>query len=308
MSFLAQATDKLAPKTVSFHSGDGFVVGHLYTPASYDSTSRYPGVIIGGSLTSVKEMMGDTYARELALRGIIAMAIDYRNYGKSSGRLRQYEDPASKSTDLSAALCFLSARPDVAGVGLLGICTSAGNVLYAAASDSNVSAVATVAGFFSEPTLLPTLFGGDDKVAQRRKKGREALELYETTGEITLVPAYSPTNQEAASVNESLYYMDQARGGGVRPWKNTFAVASWEPWLDFDPVSQAPHVKAPTLIVHSEKAAFPQQAQKVHELLSGPKEIRWVEGTHYDFYDDNDTVTKTAGILADHFQEELGQH
>lgn len=308
MSTSAQAAERLTPKTVSFQSGNGFIVGHLYTPASYDSTSRYPGVVIGGSLTSVKEMMGGSYARELALRGIITMAIDYRNYGESSGRLRQYEDPASKSTDLSAALRFLSARPDVARVGLLGICTSAGNVLYAAASDSSVSAVATVAGFFSEPALLPMLFGGDEKVAQRREKGRRALELYETTGEIELVPAYSPTNQEAASVSDSPYYMDQTRGGGVRSWKNAFAVASWEPWLDFDPVSQAPHVKAPTLIVHSEKAAFPKQAQKVHELLSGPKEIRWVEGTHYDFYDDNDTVTKTAGILADHFQEELGQH
>lgn len=159
----------------------------------------------------------------------------------------------------------------MARVGLLGVCTSAGNVLYAAASDSSVSAVATVAGFFSEPALLPLLFGGDEKVAQRRKKGREALELYETTGEIKLVPAYSPTYQEAASVSDSPYYTDQARGGGVRFWKNAFAVASWEPWLDFDPVSQAPRVKAPTPVVHSEKAAFPKQAQKLYDLLSGLK-------------------------------------
>jgi len=308
MSPLAkEATERIAPKTVSFASGDGSIVAHLYTPESYDSTSRYPAVVIGGSLTSVKEMMSTSYARELALRDIIAMAIDYRNYGESSGRLRQHEDPPSKSIDLSAAVHFLSARSDVSRVGLLGICTSAGNVLYAAASDSRVSAVATVAGFFSEPALVPMLFGGEEKVEQRRKKGREALELYETSGEIKLVPAYSPTNQEAASVSESPYYMDQSRGGGVRAWRNAFAVTSWESWLDFDPVSKAPYVKAPALIVHSEKAAFPKQAQKVYELLSGPKEIEWVEGTHYDFYDDTATVTKTANILADHFQKVLGQ-
>ena len=50
------------------------------------------------------------------------------------------------------------------------------------------------------------------------------------------------------------------------------------------------------------------QAQKVHVLLSGSKEIKWVGGTYCDFYDDTDTVAKTAGILADQFQKKLGQH
>ena len=191
MNTFIRAGGRLAPRTVSFPSGNGTVVGHLYLPQTYDAAKRYPAVVVGGSLSSVKEMMGGNYAEALAGHGIFGLAIDYRNYGESSGKLRQCEDPTSKAVDLSSALQFLSARPDVSGVGLLGICTSGGNVLYTAASDSRVRAIATVAGFFSDPALAPMLFGGEEGVESRKTKGLEAAELYEKSGEIKMVPTYS---------------------------------------------------------------------------------------------------------------------
>jgi fermentation-respiration switch protein FrsA (DUF1100 family) len=73
-------TEKTQPKPqkVSFESGDGTVVANLYLPEGRDSSRRYPAVAVGGSLTSVKEQMGGNYAGELARRGIIALAVDYR--------------------------------------------------------------------------------------------------------------------------------------------------------------------------------------------------------------------------------------
>lgn len=53
---------------VSFPSGDGSVVGNLYLPENLDPSYRYPAVAVGGSLSSVKEMMGGLYASELARR------------------------------------------------------------------------------------------------------------------------------------------------------------------------------------------------------------------------------------------------
>jgi len=306
MNTFLRAGTLLAPRTVSFPSGNGSVVGHLYLPPTYDPATRYPAVVVGGSLSSVKEMMGGNYAEALAGHGILGLAIDYRNYGESSGHLRQYEDPASKSVDLSSALKFLSSRSDVSGVGLVGVCTSGGNILYTAASDSHVGAIATVAGFFSDPAVAPTLFGGEEEVERRKTKGREAEEVYQRSGELKLVPTYSSTDKEAASISSAPYYMDENRGGGVRAWRNTFAVMSWEKWLGFDPVSKAPSVTAPALIIHSEKAAFPDQARKIGELLKGPKEIVWESGMHFDFYDDPETVRKTAGLLANHFHKSLG--
>ncbi|UZE25625.1 alpha/beta fold hydrolase [Pseudomonas sp. B21-056] len=293
------------PQKVSFPSGDGIVVAHLYLPEGYDPARRYPAVAIGGSMSSVKEQMSGNYAGELARRGLIALALDYRNYGESSGARRQYEDQVSKAQDLSAALIFLRKRPDVTGTGLLGICTSGGTVLYAAAKDPDVGAVASVAGYFSDPELLLMLFGGEAPLEQRRAAGRQARQRYEETGVIETIPAYSPIDMTAVSTSPSEYYMDQTRGGGVRAWRNEFAVMAWEPWLDFNPVAQAPHVTAPALIIHSDGSAFPDQARKVYERLAGPKVLDWAEGRHFDFYDQADTVRQAADRLAAHFRDTL---
>ena len=218
------------------------------------------------------------------------MAIDYTNWGESSGAERQTENPDQKAVDLSSAVSFLSKRGDVAGTALLGVCTSGGNVLYTAAEDSRVRALVTVAGFFSEPALIPTLFGAEG-VETRQTSGRQARELYEKTGEIELIRAYHPTEPAASKSPSDSYYIDQTRGGGVRTWRNDFAVMGWKAWLGFDPVAKASKVKVPTLMVHSEKAAFPKQAEKVFGLLAGPKEEVWInEKTHFEFYDDRETV------------------
>jgi fermentation-respiration switch protein FrsA (DUF1100 family) len=304
MSQTLQAFDNgITPQTVSFPSGDGAVVGLLYLPQDHDPAKRCPAVVVGGSFASVKEQMGGIYAAELAKRGIIALAIDYRNYGQSSGARRQYEDPEGKAADLSAALAFLKARSDVAGTGLLGVCTSAGNVLEAAAIDSSVGAVATVAGMFTEPSLQ-LMMRGAEGVQAKKDEGRAAMERYAQSGVIEIVKAYDETDQTAANVAPLPYYFDTTRGA-VPAWRNEFAVMSYEAMLDFDPVSKAAQVTAPTLIIHSDDSAFPDQAKKAHALLAGPKELYWPEGTHLDFYDQAPQVRDAADHAAEHFRTHL---
>ncbi|PBC02450.1 alpha/beta hydrolase [Mesorhizobium sp. WSM3860] len=302
---LTEQTQRL-PEKVSFKSGDGFVVANLYLPEGHDPSRRYPAVALAGSLTSVKEMMAGNYAGELTRRGIIALAIDYRNYGESSGAMRQFEDQASKAEDLSAALRYLKKRSDVAGTGILGICTSGGTALYTAAKDSNVGALAIVAGFFSDPDLVLKMFGGKEGIDSRIAASREARKRYDEEGVIQTVFAYMPNDKTAVSSGPNEYYMDQSRGGSVRAWRNEFAVMAWEPWLAFDPLAQAPHVTAPALVVHSDGAAFPDQARKMYGLLAGPKELHWTEGKHYDFYDQAEAVRQVADRVASHFHNKLG--
>lgn len=292
------------PQKVSFPSGDGFVVGNLYLPEDHDPSRRYPAVAVGGSLSSVKEMMGGLYAGELARRGIIALALDYRNYGESSGAKRQYEDQGSKAEDLSAALRFLKKRSDVSGTGLLGVCTSGGTIMYAAARDPNVGAIAAAAGMFGEPSFMEQMMG-KEAIAQRMAVSREARRQYDEDGIIEIVPTYEPGNKQAVSASASEYYMDQTRGGGVRPWRNEFALMGWEGWLAFDPITQAAQVKAPALIIHSDGATFPDQARKAYGLLAGPKDLHWAEGKHFDFYDDAETVRQSADRIAAHFRKTL---
>jgi uncharacterized protein len=109
------------PERVRFAVGGAFVLGELYLPEGYRPTMTYPAVAVSGSLMSVKEQMAGIYAAEMAKRSIIALAIDYRNFGESGGEPRQYEHPDIKAEDLSAAAGYLASRRDVRpeGVGLL---------------------------------------------------------------------------------------------------------------------------------------------------------------------------------------------
>ncbi|WP_318199211.1 alpha/beta hydrolase [Streptomyces sp. SCL15-4] len=151
---LGALTNGFAPQTVEFPSGDGTVVAHLYLPKDLDASKRYPAVAVGGSFSSVKEQVSGIYAGEMARRDVIGLAIDYRNYGESSGAIRQYEDLKSKAADMSAALRFLEARSDVSGAGLLGVCTSGTTVIEAADNDQSMRSVAAVAGMYMEPGLI----------------------------------------------------------------------------------------------------------------------------------------------------------
>jgi hypothetical protein len=97
------------------------------------------------------------------------------------------------------------------------------------------------------------------------------------------------------------YYVDHGRGGGIPQWWNAFALMSWEPWLNFDPVADAARVTVPTLVVHSDGCVMPEQARKVYERLKGEKSLHWAFGNHFDFYDGPEKVREAADIVADHF-------
>ncbi len=307
MAQTLSASNGPAPQKVRFEVGDSFIVANLYLPANYGADRRYPAVVIGGSLTSVKEQMGGIYAIEMAKRGFVALAIDYRHYGESGGEPRQFENPDTKAQDLSAAVTYLAARRDVRpdAVALLGICTSGGTVLYTAARDERIVAVASVASHLAEPAITPVLYGGTEGVERRRAAGRVARAQYERSGNNTLILSYHNTDTSASHVGPMEYYMDPARGGGVKAWANAFAVMSWEPWLDFDPVSEAARVTKPALIVHTDNCALPDQARKVYALLKGPKTLHWTTGDHFEFYDGADKVREASDAVANHFRAQL---
>ena len=42
---------------------------------------------------------------------------------------------------------------------------------------------------------------------------------------------------------------------------------------------------APTLVVHSDGCAFPEEAKKFYAALRGEKALAWGDGTHFDYYD-----------------------
>jgi hypothetical protein len=194
---------------------------------------------------------------------------------------------------------------DAGRIGALGVCTSGGTVLYAARRDPRLGAIACVASHLAEPAVTPQLYGGEEGIDTRTRAADEARARYEAEGITDLIQAYSNANTTASHPGPHEYYMDQTRGGGVPQWLNAFAVMAWRPWLAFDPISQAATVTTPTLLVHTDDCALPDQARKTYELLNGPKRLEWTTGAHFDFYDQAPRVNEAADLVAEHFQRQL---
>ena len=102
------------------------------------------------------------------------------------------------------------------------------------------------------------------------------------------VPTYSETDPSALNHRPAAgtydYYLNPERGN-VPEYRNESALVGLEEFLEFDPVTQAPAIRTPTMIVHSDGSAFPDEAKKLYEGIQGEKELVWADGNHFDYYD-----------------------
>jgi uncharacterized protein len=80
---------------------------------------------------------------------------------------------------------------------------------------------------------------------------------------------------------------------------------AWREWLTLDAIALAPRIRTPTLIVHSEAAAVPDGARRFYQGLAGPKEIVWIPGTQFDFYDQPGTVNRALAHVTAHLRSAL---
>ena len=116
--------------------------------------------------------------------------------------------------------------------------------------------------------------------------------------------AYDPAGSGAAMFFPVDYYARPERGA-VPEWANRFPVMAWADWLTYDALASAPAVTVPTLLVHSDDSAYPDNVRRFHAALGGPKDLLWTEGQHIDFYDRDPYVAKAAAAAADHFAHAL---
>ncbi|MBF2029687.1 MAG: alpha/beta hydrolase [Oscillatoriales cyanobacterium C42_A2020_001] len=306
MTFQPSATFKPGVNRITFQSEGEKMVGNLYLPASYKPGDKLPGVVVTGAWTTVKEQMPAVYAQRLAAKGFAALAFDFRYWRESGGGTRQYESPAAKVQDIKNAVAYLKTLPvvDSDRIGGLGICASAGYMAKAVAEDANFKSFATVAAWLHDPRSLSALFGVET-VQRRDALGKAARQKFDRTGKVEYVPAYAQTDSNAAMSGDLSYYGSRERGV-IPQWTNRFAVMSWHEWQNFNGMEIAAKIQAPTLIVHSDGSALPDNARKFYSQLGGQKQLVWAEGQHLDFYDRDPQVSTAVEAVANHFQKTLG--
>jgi fermentation-respiration switch protein FrsA (DUF1100 family) len=291
---------------VSFKSGDDILAGTLHIPAGVNAAATAPGVVVTGAWTTVKEQMAGRYAREMAARGFIALAFDFRNWGESGGRRRFLENPTLKIEDINAAASYLGSRPEVTPRSVCGlaVCASSGYLIEAAAGNPAFRTLAFVAPWIHDPDLVTEVYGGASAVREFIEASREAERKFQETGEATAIPATGPKGSNSAM--PGVPYYDDPKRGAIPEWANQFDVASWEPWLTFDAHPTASHVHQPVFMIHSEAAAIPRGAHKFFDSLPGRKTQTWLpDVTQFDFYDQEIPVNTAADSVAGHFRATL---
>ncbi len=205
-------TEKFIRKNVTFKSVGSTIVGHLYFPVDTDFNMKYPAIVTGGPMATIKEQSPGVFAKALAERGFIVLAFDYRTFGESEGEPRQYEDPASKTEDIQNAISFLVAHKNVDSnrIGALGICNSSSYIADALQSNRRVKAFGTVSGHFSlrEATVTNPLVPEEMRKAMYAKS-EEARQQYFETGIAVPDDMLMPDMNEAPPAEAGVFICEQ---------------------------------------------------------------------------------------------------
>ena len=158
--------DGVSVRDIRFYSEGVECYGRLFTPKGFSASSKSPAVVLAPGWRETASSV-ERFAARFAERGLVAMAIDYRGWGKSGGfvqtvdpvktddRLRFSEMtarvrirrrrliPQHQILDVRNALYFLQGEPGVDRdrVGVWGTGMSGGHTIVIAATDARVKAI-----------------------------------------------------------------------------------------------------------------------------------------------------------------------
>jgi uncharacterized protein len=280
----------------AFQSEGEALVGNLFLP----EPGRPVGVVVAvGPLTSVKEQAAGTYAQAMAERGYAALAFDYRCFGESGGRPRQFESPEANIADIKNAAMALLADDRLAGLPLfgLGVCYGAGPMVRSVAQDPRLRGFAGVAGVYTDSAETKAAMGAGYQAAIDR--GRAAERKWRETGEAETIPAVGPEGGDVAMPLREAYEFYGTPRGQVPNYVNGYAVQSSAYTLPFDARGAADAIDVPVLIVHSEQALAPGLAHAFYAAVKSPKQELWLRSQgQIDFYDDPKLVAAATDAVA----------
>ena len=152
-------------RDVKFVSEGVQCYARIYLPKGFAPESKAPAIVLapGGADT---EAAIDKYAARFAARGLVAMAIDYRGWGRSGGFLylaeplrwddrlrfsqhtakvrirRKRMSPEAQLLDIRNAVSYLQGEPgiDRARIGVWGTDLAGGHAVVVAATDARIKA------------------------------------------------------------------------------------------------------------------------------------------------------------------------
>jgi fermentation-respiration switch protein FrsA (DUF1100 family) len=290
------------------------ISANVYTPANYDSSKKYPAVVVAHPNGGVKEQVAGLYAQQLAEQGYITIAADAAYQGASGGLPRNVDKPAYRIEDIHGMADFITqyAGVDANRLGLLGICGGGGYSLKAAQTDKRFKAVATLSMANSGPLRRNGFMDSQVSTIQERlKQASDARAQEAAGGEIIYAADTKLTDEQIAKVPTDLY-----RQGFEYYWKThahpnstfRYTMSSLLDLMTFDAASDMDLINQPLLMLAGSRAdslywtldAF----KEAHN--SQNKELFLIDGaTHIETYWKPQYVNQAMGKLTQFFGETL---
>lgn len=182
----------------------------------------------------------------------------------------------------------------------------------AAAEDTRIKSVVTVASWLHDAEAVKLFYGGDEGVVEKVTAAQKAKQIFKDTGVVEYIPSISTTDETAAMFGNYDYYLNPERGA-VPEWSaDKFAVMSWEDWLTLDPMPSAAKLKAPTLMIHSDGAVLPQYTKQYFDQIAAEdKVLHWIETEmespfhQFSFYDQEEEVNHSVIEASQWFSQKL---
>ncbi|MFI6536962.1 alpha/beta hydrolase [Nonomuraea sp. NPDC050547] len=269
---------------VSFTAAGVRCAGYLYLPAG---SGRSACVVLCHGFSGTMDRLFD-YAERFAAEGFAALVFDYRGFGESDGKPRQFPDVAGQIIDVRAAVAFARGheRIDPDRVLLWGNSLGGAHAITVAAADPRVPAVVA---------QIP--FNGFPKKVRGRSTGSTLRLLgaifWDTIrGKLGLRPYYIPMvgrpgDLAVTATEEADQHIQTLTGGGETLWRNSIAPRGLLQMMRYRPAEAAARLACPLLVcVAADDQETPLETTRELADRAPEGELRAYPGTHFTFYTD----------------------
>ena len=309
-------SDKVEHQKVEFTNRYGItLVADMYIPKDR-AGEKLPALAVSGPFGAVKEQTSGLYAQEMAERGFLTIAFDPSYTGESGGEPRYVASPDINTEDFSAAVDYLTTRPDVdAGkIGIIGICGWGGMALNAAAMDTRIKGTVTVTMYDMSRVNANGYFDSMD--ADARYAVRQQLNTQRTldakNGTYTRGGGVvDPLPEDAPQFVKDYYdYYKTSRGYHPRSLNSNdgWNITSSLSFMNMPLLAYSDEIRSGILMIHGENAHSRYFSEDAFKRLKGDnKELLIIDSAnHVDLYDNQAGVIPYDKMVT-FFEESMGE-
>lgn len=306
--------EKVNIHPVSYKLNGIEIKANVYTPGNYDSSKKYPAIVVAHPNGGIKEQTAGLYAQHLAEAGFITIAFDAAYQGASGGEPRHTDKPFYRVEDIHGAADYIAQYPgvDAGRLGVFGICGGGGYTLKAAQSDKRFKAVATLSMFNSGEVRRNGFQNSQlDTIQERLKQASDARAQEAAGGKILLSGVASISDKEIAKTSTDLYREGYEYYYRTHAHPNStflYTTGSLMDLMTWDATDQIELIDQPLLMMAGSKADTKYMSDEAFAkaINAENKEMFLIDGaTHIQTYWKPEYVKQATAKLSEFFHQNL---